>query len=269
MTIFAALLMAAEVRNPTYGPLARSIDALLVRLDGAAALGPVLGLGIGMLLGISPVALPSIPAVVTVLTPAQVGDEEHPARLPALRAVPVVGAFVLGMDGVIALAGYVFVELTVLLARASVVLHIVAAVGLGVAGLGLVTRRTSLCRRTRALPPNPRQAFTYGIGFAIGGCPGCAPVSLGVGVASAVVGGPLYALLVILAFVAGRTAVLLAAATAGARFIGSADPSSPRWRRLDLAVGLVFLAAAAYYVFRVVSGTATTVLPGEPGGLLP
>lgn len=269
MAVFTALLVAVEVRNPTYGPLARSIDALLVRLEGAAALGPVFGLGIGMLLGLSPVALPSIPAVVTVLTPAQVGDEEVPARLSGLRAVPVVGAFVLGMDGLVAVAGYVFVEVTVLLARASVVLHVVAAVGLAVVGLRLLTRRTSLCRRTRALPPKPREALTYGVGFAIGGCPGCAPVSLGVGAASAVVGGPLYSLLVIFAFVAGRTAVLLGAATVGARFIGSADPSSPRWRRLDLAVGLLFLAAAGYYTFRVVSGTATTILPGEPGGLLP
>ncbi len=155
MAIFTALLVAVEVRNPTYGPLARSIDALLVRLEGAAALGPVFGLGIGMLLGLSPVALPSIPAVVTVLTPAQVGDGEMPARLSGLRAVPVVGAFVLGMDGLIAVAGYVFVEVTVFLARASVVLHIVAALGLAVLGLRLVTRRTSLCRRTRALPPRP------------------------------------------------------------------------------------------------------------------
>lgn len=186
------------------------------------------GLGIGVLLGFSPVALPSIPAVVTVLTPAQVGDEEERARLSGLRAVPVVGAFVLGVDGVIAVAGYDFVEVTVLLARASVVLHIVAAVALAVLGLRLVTRRTSLCRCTGALPPKPREALTYGVGFAIGGCPRYAPVSLGVGTASAVVGGPLYSLLVILAFVPGRTAVLLGAATAGARFIGSADPSSPR-----------------------------------------
>lgn len=269
MAVITALLVAVEVRNPTYGPLARSIDALLVRLEGAAALGPVLGLGIGMLLGLSPIALPSIPAVVTVLTPAQVGSEEEPARLSPWRAVPVVGAFVLGMDGLVAVAGYVFVEVTVFLVRASVVLHVVAAVGLTVVGVRLVTRRTSLCRRTRAVPPTPREAFTYGVGFAVGGCPGCAPISLGVGAASAVVGGPLYSLLVIFAFVAGRTAVLLGAAMAGARFLGSADPNSTRWRRLDLVVGSVFLAAAAYYVFRVVSGTATAILPGEPGGFLP
>lgn len=120
------------------------------------------GFTIGALLGISPVALPSIPAVVTVLTPTRVGDEDHAPRLAILGAVPVVAAFV-----------------------------------------------------------------------------------------------------------AGHTAVLLAAAAASARFIGSADPDSPRWARLDRVVGFLFLAAAAYYVFRVASGTATTILPGEPGGLLP
>lgn len=41
------------------------------------------------------------------------------------------------------------------------------------------------------------------------------------------------------------------------------------WRRLDLVVGVLFV-AAAYYVFRIVSGDVTTNLPGEPGsGLLP
>lgn len=269
MSILSALLFAVEVRNPTYGPLARSIDALLVRLDGATVLGPVFGFAIGALLGMSPIALPSIPAVVTVLTPAQVGDESRPSRLPVLSAVPVVAAFVLGMNGVVAVAGFVFVEVTVALARASVVLHVVAAIALGVAGVRLVTRRTSLCRRVRAIPPTPGAALLYGVGFSIGGCPGCAPVSLGVGAATALVAGPLYALGVLLAFVAGHTAVLLAAATAGARFIGSADPDSPRWAGLDRVVGLLFLAASAYYVFRVVSGTATTILPGEPGGLLP
>lgn len=269
VSILSALLVAVEVRNPTYGPIARSIDALLVRFDGAAALGPVFGFTIGVLLGISPVALPSIPAVVTVLTPTQVGDEGHAPRLPILGAVPVVAAFVLGMNGVVAIAGFVFVEVTVALARASVVLHVIAAIALAVAGVRLVSRRTSLCRRVRTLPPTPGAAFVYGVGFSVGGCPGCAPVSLGVGAATALVAGPLYALGVLLAFVAGHTAVLLAAATAGARFIGSADPDSPRWARLDRVVGLLFLAAAAYYVFRVASGTATTILPGEPGGLLP
>ena len=268
MTPVAAWLLSAP-RVEWYGPVARAIDALLGQVASGKLVGPLFGLAIGALLGLSPIALPSIPAVVSVLAPIQAGDAASPPRLSTLRAVPVVGAFVLGMDGVVALAGYAFVELTVALARASVLLHIFAAVLLAVLGVRLVTRRTSLCRRAAAIPPNPADAFGFGIGFAVGGCPGCAPVSLGVGVAAATVGGPLYALAVVVAFVLGHTAVLLGVATAGARWVGGAEPGSRRWARLDIVVGVLFLIAAAYYVFRVVSGTATTALPGEPGGLLP
>ena len=267
MTVVFAVILAVP-RSEWYGPLARSIDTLVGLIAEGAALGPLLGFGVGVLLGLSPVALPTIPAVVTVLTPAHAGDATKPPALSTLRAVPVLAAFVVGMDGVVALAGYAFVEFTVAIARASVVLHLSAAALLLVAGLRLVTRRTSLCRRTRSIPPTPGRAFTYGVGFAIGGCPGCAPISLGVGLVAATF-GPLYALAVIAAFVAGHTAILLAVAVAGSRWVRRADPASPRWARLDVAVGVLFLLAAGYYLFRVGSGTATTALPGESGGLIP
>lgn len=42
------------------------------------------------------------------------------------------------------------------------------------------------------------------------------------------------------------------------------------WRRLDVVVGWLFLAASAYYAYRLLSGGVSTRLPGEPGsGLLP
>lgn len=265
----AAAVLLAVPRAEWYGPLARGIDGLLQFVASGQAVGPVFAVGIGALLGVSPVALPTIPAVVTVLAPPQAGDASAPPTLSFWRAVPVVTAFVLGMDGVVALVGYALVEVTIMLVRASVVLHLLAATVLGIGGIRLVTRRTSLCRRARAIPPKPLDAFGYGIGFAVGGCPGCAPVSLGVGFAAASFGSPLYVLAVIGGFVAGHTVVLLAAAAAGARWVRGADAESPRWARLDRVVGALFLVAAAYYLFRVLSGTATTILPGESGGLLP
>jgi hypothetical protein len=103
--------------------------------------------------------------------------------------------------------------------------------------------------------------------FAVTGCPGCGPIAIGVGAAAALVGGPLYALAVISAFVAGRAAVLLATATVGARLLPTGD--DVRWARLDLVVGVLFVAAAVYYLYRVLSGDVITALPGEPGGGLP
>lgn len=42
-----------------------------------------------------------------------------------------------------------------------------------------------------------------------------------------------------------------------------------RGRRLDAVVGGLFLAAGVYYLIVVATGQVTTVLPGEPGGVLP
>ncbi|MGH8998064.1 MAG: hypothetical protein ACRDY7_01580, partial [Acidimicrobiia bacterium] len=127
----------------------------------------------------------------------------------------------------------------------------------------------SLCHRARALPPRPREALAFGTVFAVTGCPACGPIAIGVGAASALVGGPLYALLVLAAFVIGRAAVLLATAAAGARLLPTGTSVVP-WRRLDLVVGALFVAAAIYYLYRVLHGDVSTQIPGEPGsGLLP
>ena len=178
-------------------------------------------------------------------------------------------AFVIGMDGVLALAGYLFVQVTVLLAQGAIVLNLVAAVLLAALGLRLLLRRASLCDQARRLPPRPSEALSAGLLFAVSGCPGCAPIAIGVGTAAALVGGPVLALLTIAAFVAGRAAVLLASAALGARLLPAGTASVP-WRRLDVVVGWLFLAASAYYAYRLLSGGVSTRLPGEPGsGLLP
>lgn len=244
------------------------ITDLLAQIGVGSPLAPALGLLAGVLLGLSPVALPAVPVVMSALSPGQV-DEAGQRSTTLLRATPSVVAFVIGMDGVLALAGYLFVQVTVLLARGAVVLNLVAAVLLAVLGLRLLLRRASLCDQARRLPPRPSEALGAGLLFAVSGCPGCAPIAIGVGSAAALVGGPVLALLTIAAFVAGRAAVLLAGAAVGARLLPAGTASVP-WRRLDVVVGWLFLAASAYYAYRLLSGGVSTRLPGEPGsGLLP
>lgn len=219
-----------------------------------------------MLLGLSPASLPSVPAVVALIAPRQLNEWGELRRWPLLRSAPAVVAFVVGMDGVLASVGVVLVEVTVLLTRAAVVLHVVAAILLATLGLRLLTRRTSLCHQARSVPPTPGAALVYGTVFAVTGCPACGPIAIGVGTAAAAAGGPVTALAVVAAFVLGRAAVLLAAAATGARLAGNA--TSVRWARLDLVVGLLFLAGSAYYIFRLLRGDVATQLPGG-GGVLP
>lgn len=247
------------------------IEDLVARIPDTAGLAPLLAFIAGALLSVSPIALPSLPVVVSAVAPASRAAgaaAAEPARWPLLRAAPAVFAFVAGMDGVLGVAAMAIVELAEFLTRAAVVLHLVSAALLAAAGLRLLLRRTSLCRRAGALPPAPSEAFVFGMVFAVTGCPACGPIAIGVGTAAAAVAGPGLAFGVVAAFLVGRAVVLLAAAAVGARLVP--DSAEPRlWRRLDLAVGALFVAGAGYYLFRVLSGAVTTALPGEPGGPLP
>ncbi len=239
------------------------LSELTSRVSAAGPAGVFVGFVVGIVLGLSPLSLPSVPVVMAALAPGRI-DEGGARRLrPVAETFPATMAFVLGMDGVLALAGYLFVEVTVALTRASIVMHLVAAAVLTVLGLRLLTRRASLCDQARALPLRPVKAFFFGIGFAVGGCPACGPVAVGLGAAAALAGGPLFALLVIYAFVLGRTFVLLGSAVAGSRLLPTGKDVP--WRRLDVVVGGLFLLAATYYLYRVGSGQVFTTLPGEPG----
>lgn len=240
------------------------MEPLVAALGEGTWLGPLLGLAIGALLGLSPVALPTIPAVVATMSRGYVDLYGTHHRTRMRDAGPVIVAFTAGMNGVLGVLGYLFVTVSVVLARSAVVLHVVAATVMAVIGIRLLLRRTSLCHTATALPPTPGRAFLYGVGFSIGGCPGCGPVALGVGAAAALVGGPTYGLLIVTAFVMGHAAVLLAAAALGTRILSSSG-GSLAWARLDRIVGVLLLAAAAYYVFRFVNGDVSTLLPGETG----
>lgn len=229
---------------------------------------PLLGLLIGALLGLSPLALPSVSAVMDTAGSQAVpaGPGQRPGSLVAV--IPAILAFTAGLNGVVGLAGYAFVSVAVLLARAAVVMYLVAAAGMLLLGGFLLTRRVSACLRLRSLPLSLGAAFLFGVGFSVGGCPGCGPVALGVGSAAAALGGPLLGLLTLAAFVFGHAAVLVGAAALGRRL--ALPASAAAWLRLDRVVGVLLVVAGGYYLWRVTSGGVSTLLPGEPGsGVLP
>ena len=245
------------------------IDTLITRLSEGTVFAPLLAFWVGVFLTLSPIALPSLSVVVSALAPGSLDAEGRRQRPALIRAAPSVIAFVLGMDGVLGLAGYFVVEVTETLTRASVALHLVAAALLGVLGLRLLLRRSSLCHRAGALPPTPGKALLFGAFFSVGGCPACGPIVISLGAATALVAGPLYALIVLGAFVMGRAFTLLASAGIGARLLPVGTDRIP-WQRLDLVAGALFLLAGAFYLYRVLNGDVSTKLPGEPGsGLLP
>lgn len=83
------------------------LDPLLVHLEDSASLAPLLGLLVGIALSISPISLPSIPAVMALVSPGRVEAGER-SKLPLTRS----GPFVMGMDGVVGMTGFALVELT-------------------------------------------------------------------------------------------------------------------------------------------------------------
>jgi cytochrome c biogenesis protein CcdA len=244
------------------------ITELTQEVANAGAAAPLFGFLVGLALSFSPLALPSVPVVLATVAPGRLAADGVRERVPVLGAMGSVFAFVVGMDGVVGLAGYVFVEVAINLVRAAVVLHLVAAIVLAVLGLRLLSRRTSLCHRATGLPANPVKAFAAGVAFSVGGCPACGTIAIGVGAAAAFAGGPIAALLALYAFVLARTLALLAIAAIGSRVVPTGRDVP--WHRLDTIVGGLFLAAAAYYAWRVASGNVTSAIPGEPGsGVLP
>ncbi len=244
------------------------IQDQLTALAEGQVWAPLGGLLIGMLLSLSPVSLPGVAAALATFSPGRVATDGTRSHVPLRQSVPAVVAFVAGMDGIFALFGYLFVQVTIALTRASVALHVVAGALLLLAGARLVFGRGSLCARANAIPPTPGRAFTFGMLFSVTGCPGCGPIVVGLSSATALLAGPLPALLALAAFVLGRSLVLVSAASLGSRLLPTAGDLT--WRRLDLLVGLLFLVAGGYYLYRVRAGEVTTLLPGEPGsGLLP
>lgn len=182
----------------------------------------------------------------------------------ALRSTPAIAGFVIGMDAPLAVAGYFLSWLATALTRASVILSLVAAALLAGLGLWMLIRRGDACARPRKIPTHPADAAAYGLVFSVTACAGCAPLLIGMGSAVALLTGPGTAAVVLVAFLIGRTAILVAAAAVGGRLL-----LRPGGARLfDTLVGAALLAASAYYLWLVVTGRVSAVLPGEPGTTL-
>lgn len=243
-------------------------EFFLELLAANATLAPLLGLAVGVALSLSPVSMPALAISVAALAPGQLDEAGRRAHMPLGRSFSTLFAFVVGMDGLLAAATYSVVSLTVALTRASVALHLLAGAILIVLGLRLLLRRTTLCARASRIPPEPSQAFLFGVFFSVTGCPGCGPVIIGMTSVAVIVTGPGTGMLVIGAFLLARTLTLLAAARLGSHLL-PVTTDQVAWRRLDLAVGAMFLLAGAYYLLLVTTGQVTTILPGEVGGVLP
>lgn len=243
------------------------VELLTAQIESAGLLAPLLGLLVGVVLTLTPLAWPSVPAVVALVGPARAAArEDRPAAISGPRGFAVVVGFVVGMDGVIATLSAVFLGVLVVLTRAAVVFTVVAIVLLTVVAVRLFRAGSpAVCRRLDALPPDPLRAVSAGVVFSVSGCPGCAPVSAAVGAAAAVA-GPVVSMLVVAAFVLGRAATLYLAAAAGGRWLLPGDPV--RARRVDRILAVVLLVSAAYYSYRLATGQVLTTLPGE-GQLLP
>jgi len=238
------------------------LDAAFGQVAGGGLAAVAFGLAAGVVLALSPVALPALPAVATVLSPTLRPPAASGRQL--LRTAASVTAFVVGMDAPLAVLGYFVSAVSIALTRASVVLSLFSAALLTLVGLRMLLRRHDACVAPQRIPTHPMDALAYGVAFSVTACAGCAPVLIGLGSAVALVGGPGTALTVLVFFLAGRTAVLLAAAAFGARLL--ARPGGVRV--FDVLVGVSLLAAAAYYVYLVATGRVSSVLPGEPGATL-
>ena len=216
------------------------VELLTARIEQAGLLGPMVGVLVGVALTLTPLAWPSLPAVVALVGPARAAArEDRPGAVSGPRGFAVVVGFVIGMDGVIATLSAAFVGVLVALTRTAVVLTVVAIVVLTYAGVRLLLANgPALCRRLDALPPDPLRAVSAGVAFSVSGCPGCAPIAAAVGTAAAAA-GPLVSMLVIAGFVVGRAGTLYAAAAAGGSWLVPSDPR--RARRVDVAVAVVLL----------------------------
>lgn len=160
-------MLTSPVFASSFSPNA-ALEAAFTRIADGGWTAVAFGLAAGVILGLSPVALPALPAVAAVVSPTV--QHAGGSLRPPLRVVAAVSAFVIGMDVPLAVAGYFLSWLAVVLTRASVVLSLATATVLAVAGLWLLLARRDACTPHRAVPPRPADAFAYGVVFSVTAC---------------------------------------------------------------------------------------------------
>lgn len=230
-------------------------------LETAIGTGDVWALALtllaGLLVGLTPAAYLSGPAVLAYLT---VGAKSHRGAL-ALRAV----AYVLGAAVPMAALGFLLGAVgEVVIGRAAelaVAWYLLVAIVTGVSGLlltGLVVAKVPAYLPVPRPVSSVRDAFLLGLPLGLAACPACTPMLFPIAAAATVSGGPVYGAELLFVFGIGRGVPILLAA---------ASLESLRRLRLLLPMGLaaqriagwLLLATSLLYLVQV-----GLVLSGRP-----
>lgn len=220
-------------------------------VEAGGPLGLVFALAAGVLLGLSPVTYPMIPAVVGCVL-----REKRPTKD---RAAALGLAFALGVSTVYAILGFAFggfgLALLTLLNRSIWLWYALLAPVLWVMGLralGFFSFGVPLLRPVRPGPwlRGTPGAYLLGLPFGLVGCPTCALILPSMLAAVAAGGSPILGALTLLGLGLGQGVTLVAAAAIGG---GSSSPGWLYGHRavVEKGVGVLLLLTAAYFTWRV------------------
>jgi len=215
------------------------IDSLRSALEQASVSSLAIGLAIGFLFSFNPVALAAIPVSLAYLTQARAQR----------RTVPLAAMFVLGMLATHALLGLVVAlgggGVQRLIGRGWGLVIGPAAIAMGLAWMGWLRLPLPRVRLRTMGSASTWGAAALGASFSVAVCPACTPalvVLLGI---VAGVGSPLFGVLLLLAFGAGR-AVPVALGASGMGWIASRTGLGRSQRALEIAGGVVLILAGLY-----------------------
>jgi cytochrome c-type biogenesis protein len=228
------------------------IEAVRSTLEQASLASLAVGLAIGFLFSFNPVALAVIPVSLACLTKAWAPQ----------RAVLLGSMFVLGMLATHALLGLVvglgggWIER--LIGREWGLVLGPTAIAMGLAWPGWIRLPVPSIPLRARRSANAWGAAAFGASFSVAVCPACTPaivVLLGI---AAGVGSPLFGVLLLLAFGAGRAVPVVVGASA----MGWLEGRAGLWRSqraLEIAGGLVLILSGLYMLnayFFLVPGLA-------------
>lgn len=221
------------------------------RLESGSAVGPLLAVAAGLILGFTPATYPMVPAVI-----GYVAGEGKPTGSRALR----VGiAFAAGVALVYTLLGFVFglagLAFMTLLNRSIWLWYglLAPVVGLmGLRALGVLSFGVPMLSTPGRIGARRRsliRAFLLGVPFGLAGCPTCALILPSTLTAVAASGSPLIGALAMLGLGVGQGTVLVVTAVAGGRMLRSGWFYGYR-TVLEKGLGVILLLAASYFAWR-------------------